>query len=103
MLDSNDLVVAIKKAAIEAVGAMKPTELVFGKVISSSPLKINIEQKLTLSSQQIVLSRNVTDFKTKINGTIMTINNALKTGEEVILLRMQGGQKYMVIDRVVMG
>ena len=101
MHDSTDLVVAIKKASIEAVGAMKPTELVFGKVISISPLKINIEQKLTLLPQQIILSKSVTNYSVNINGTMMTVNNALKTGEEVVLLRMQGGQKYLVIDRVV--
>jgi hypothetical protein len=47
----------------------------------------------------------VTDFKTKvtINGTIneMTIHNALKVGDEVILLKKKGGQKYLVLDRVV--
>lgn len=30
----------------------------------------------------------------------MTIHNALQKGEQVILLRMQGGQKYIVLDRI---
>jgi len=30
----------------------------------------------------------------------MTIHNALEQGEEVIMLRMQGGQKYIVLDRI---
>lgn len=30
----------------------------------------------------------------------MTIHNHLEKGEEVILLRMQGGQKYIVLDRI---
>ena len=30
----------------------------------------------------------------------MTIHNALEKGEEVVLLRMQGGQKYIVLDRI---
>lgn len=29
------------------------------------------------------------------------IHNSLKSGENVILLRMQGGQKFLVLDRVV--
>lgn len=29
-----------------------------------------------------------------------TVHGALKTGEQVILLRMQGGQKYLVLDRL---
>lgn len=28
------------------------------------------------------------------------INNALQTGEKVVLIREQGGQKYLVIDRI---
>ena len=31
----------------------------------------------------------------------MTLHNALKKGEKVALLRTQGGQQYVVIDRVV--
>lgn len=42
------------------------------------------------------------DFDTHdIEGTKqMTIHNHLEKGEEVILLRMQGGQKYIVLDRI---
>ena len=39
-------------------------------------------------------------FKEKIKHKI-TVYNSLKTGEKVILLRQQGGQKYMIVDRVV--
>ena len=30
----------------------------------------------------------------------MTVHMALKTGEKVILMRVQGGQKFIVIDRI---
>ena len=39
-------------------------------------------------------------FKEKIKHKI-TVYNSLKEGEKVILLRQQGGQKYMVLDRAV--
>jgi hypothetical protein len=29
------------------------------------------------------------------------IHNALKIGDEVVLMKQKGGQKYLVIDRVV--
>lgn len=131
MLDSNDLLVVIKKAAIDAVNASKPTAIVFGKVTSASPLKINVEQKMTLTAAQLVLTRNVTNFKTSITGgniqnyfyvgtepnvttqpvspshvhamgqIQVTVHNALVVGDEVLLVQMQGGQKYLVLDRVV--
>ena len=154
MRDTGDLVRLIKKAALDAVEASKPCNLVFGTVTSTSPLKISVEQKLTLTSAQLVLSRNVTDYKVKIDidsetesggdvdlthshsysgttgsssshshsysGTTedgggisvahthkfvgtkeITIKNALVVGDEVIMIRTQGGQKYIVVDRVV--
>ena len=110
-----------------AVDASQPSDFCFGKVISAKPLKISVEQKMTLGAAQLVLSRNVTDYKTKITiswatgtksggsgdssfashdhsvaGTKeMTIHNALQVGDEVILLKKKGGQKYLILDRVV--
>lgn len=41
-------------------------------------------------------------FKEKVKHKI-TCYNALKTGEIVLLIRMQGGQRFIVIDRVGVG
>ena len=127
MRDFNDLIKLIKRIAVEAVEASKPTNIVFGQVTSASPLKITIEQKITLSSQQLILTRNVTDHEIKMTlehetdyksggsgdssfashshavtgKKTMTMHNALKKGEKVALLRTQGGQQYVVVDRVV--
>ncbi len=127
MHDFNDLLVTIKKAAIEAVNASKPTAIVYGKVISKSPLKINVEQKMTLTAAQLILTRNVTDYQVDmtvnheteyksggsgdssfvshnhayIGKKTFTVHNGLVVGDEVIMIQMQGGQKYIVIDRVI--
>lgn len=108
MLDSNNLVELIKKAANEANEASEPSDFCYGRVISTSPLKILVEQRMELGKAQLVLTRNVTDFKTLIstrNQNIETIqvivHNALKRGDEVILIKKKGGQKYLVLDRVV--
>lgn len=140
----NDFLKLMKKTAVDAVNASKPADMVFGKVISASPLKIKVDQKLILTSAQLVLSRNVTDYRLsvtldletssslsththdiktnsgsdadfvtvetdlshthKVNGIkTMTVHNALKVGEEVILMQVSGGQKYIVIDRIGKG
>ena len=52
----------VKKAAVEAVEAGKPVVLLFGKVISDSPLKIQVDQKTILTEKMLILTRNVTDF-----------------------------------------
>lgn len=127
MRNFNDLLIAIKRAAVDAVEATKPTSIVYGKVISISPLKINVEQKMTLTNAQLVLTRNVTDHKIHMtvdhvtenrsggsgdtsfashNHTYkgkkeFTVHNGLIIGDEVVMIRIQGGQKYIVLDRVV--
>ena len=127
MLDGNDFLNVIKKAALDAINASQPCDFCFGKVISVSPLKISIEQKMTLGAAQLVLTRNVTDFKTMVSidwetesesggsgdssfsshshsvsgKKEVTIHNALQVGEKVALIKQKGGQKYLVWDRVV--
>lgn len=147
--DANELVKAMKRAALDAMEASKPVNVYFGQVVAASPLQINVEQKMILGKAQLILSRNVTDFKTtvtvewesesaltthkhslsgntgnggedshthalsgstentnlkhthKITGKKeITIHNALAVGDEVILIRQQEGQKYIVVDRI---
>ena len=106
MRDSKDLIKSIKKAAGEAVEASKPVALCFGKVTSAAPLGILVDQKLPITAKQIVMSRNVTDFETdtssreKAEKAGIIIHNQLAVGDEVILLRVQGGQKFVVLDKI---
>lgn len=145
MADANELVKAMKKAARDEREASKPVNVFFGEVVSASPLKINVEQKMVLGAAQLVLCRNVTDYATMatvqwqteeegqthghqlkdvtddggdriasayteaqdrkhthdIEGTKqVTIHNALEKGEQVILIRQQEGQKFIVVDRI---
>lgn len=91
MPDYSGLVRVMKQAGSDATEAKNPVKVCFGKVTSTSPLKILVEQRITLGAAQLVLTRNVTE----------DANNALQDNDEVVLLRMQGGQKYIVIDKVV--
>lgn len=130
MPDAVELTKAIKRAAVEAVKASKPAEVCFGKVTGVSPLKIAVEQKMILGEAQLVLCRNVTEYKTCVTagnvqdsyyvgvppdvtmlpvnpshvhavGKIqITVHKGLVVGDEVILLRQQGGQKYIVVDKI---
>lgn len=72
MPDAVELMKTIKQAAVEAVNAQKPAEVCFGKVTSVSPLKIVVEQKMILGEAQLILSRNVTDFKTEVTVNMIT-------------------------------
>lgn len=124
MLDCNDLLVSIKTAAMDAVNASKQSGILFGNVTSVNPLKINIEQKLTLSMAQLILTRNVTDYTVSMTVSHQTelsqealvsththnyegeksflVHNALTIGEKVVMVQALGGQKFIVIDRVAL-
>ena len=114
------LIEIIKKAAVDAVNASRPVAVVYGVVTSVDPLKIQIDQKITLDDSFLVLTRNVTDHvldltmnhTTEIAGTdphqhtvtgkkTVTVHNALKLGDKVVMMMSQGGQSYVVLDKVV--
>lgn len=107
MFNFDDFVKVMKQAGTEAVTASKPANVVFGKVISADPLKIQVEQKLILSKAQLILTRNVTDYEIDmtVNGVrnFQKVHNHLNAGEEVMLMQVPGGQVYIVIDRIGKG
>lgn len=123
MADCNKLVKAIRQVSNETTEAQGPVNICYGRVLSSSPLSVLVDQKLTLGAAQLVLTRNVTDYEIQLSmerqefeleenaqgsnyqvsadRQWVQIHNALVAGEEILLLRQQGGQKYIIIDRVV--
>jgi hypothetical protein len=128
LADANGLVEAMKRAARDERESSKPVNVYFGEVVSVAPLKINVEQKMVLGESQLILTRNVTDYMTTVTvqwnteiGVLSSdgkttappphlhgivgqknflIHNALEVGDEVILIRQQEGQKFIVIDRI---
>lgn len=187
----------VKQTAINAVESTNPINVLYGQVTKENPLEIQVHQKLTLTSEFLILGRNVTDHEIEMtvdhttesslgsynlshthivsgntenalgshdlshshdfngetdeggeedphthtyNGSTnnaggslelshghsysgasesvggslelihthaykgrkkFTVHNALKTGERVILMRVQGGNQYVVLDRMV--
>lgn len=126
MPDYTELLNIVKRAATEAVEAGKPSGVFFGKVLSTEPLQIKVDQKMVLGAAQLVLTRNVTNYDTAVEAEwetaevgggsgeasfelhkhsisgvkLLTIYNGLSAGDQVILIQQQGGQKYIVLDKV---
>ena len=116
----------VKQAAVEAVEATKPVQFLFGKVISVSPLKIQVSAKSIYTEKMLILTRNVTDFEVDMTVSHVTenraggsgdpafashnhdykgkkkfkVHNALIVGDEVVLGRVQGGKRFVVLDRI---
>ncbi|GFN35827.1 DUF2577 domain-containing protein [Tepidimicrobium xylanilyticum] len=112
----------IKQAALEAVENSSPMGIAYGTVTSVSPLEINVEQRMNIKGDMILLTSNVIDSEVEIEVNDMTEEaltspynhkheykgtkkhihkKGLKVGEKVLLIRVQGGQKYIVLDRLV--
>ncbi len=89
-MDANELLTAIKKAAVDAVEATKPVQVCFGQIISPSPLQVNVEQKMILGAKQVITTQAVN----------ATTDRNLQAGDKVVLLRQQGGQQFIIIGRL---
>lgn len=76
---STGIIETIKKVALNAFEATSPVKLMFGKVISVDPIKIQVGELLTLTREFLV-----------INGEVFK-------DDDVTLIRCQGGQKYVVL------
>ncbi len=116
----------IKQAALDAVQNSSPCDFCIGVVVSESPLNIQLDQKLTLTEEFLFLTRNVTDYtvvmevdhttEPEIGGSCgehckehshdyvgekeFLVKNHLTEGEKVVLGKMAGGQKFIVLDRI---
>lgn len=76
---ASGIINTIKQAAISGYESTSPLRLLFGEVISTNPIQIKINANLI------------------IDEPFLAINGTIGTGDKVPLIRVQGGQKYVVI------
>ena len=104
------------------MAANSPVELLFGKVSHENPLRIEISPNFVLDGEFLVLTERITRYEVDLehshaytdDGATATtekaltnmltktpIRTGLKNGDIVILAKVQGGNKYVVLDKVV--
>ncbi|MBG9657813.1 DUF2577 domain-containing protein [Cytobacillus firmus] len=128
----------VKKAAVKAVEATNPVNVLYGTVEKAKPLEIRIHEKLKLTEEFLDVAEHLTrherivtieheelavrelgdkkeaDFldtddkaapvtKYKHSYVKMVFEDGLKKGDKVVLLRVQGGHRFLVIDRYKRG
>ena len=119
---------ALKQMINNAIEYSKPCEIYAGKVKTVSPLTILLNINVpALEEDELILTHLVKDYDVDITvghfteetevveGAMtdikkhkheykgrkkITIHNGLKAGEGVLLIRQQGGQKFIVLDRI---
>jgi len=82
-----NIIQIIKQAAMEAVEASKPMKVVYGTVVLLSPFSIKIDQKFTITDEFLVISKRMK-------------REGFELGDKLLLLQEQGGQSYIVMDKV---
>jgi hypothetical protein len=120
---ASDLIPLIKQAAKNMIDNEQLCDLRYGRVVSTSPLKVKVTDQFIIPSSLLIVPQHLTNYKVNVNvgwttnendepetvdphdhdisGTkTMTIYNALQIGDKVALLRKQGGNSYFILDRV---
>jgi len=123
--DYNKLYELIKQIVLSVIGSYTPSDVEIGEVISDSPLVIELESKIQITGDNIVLTKNTTDWTMEMTVDHLTenrsggggyaeyashnheykgrkkylVHNRLLIGDKVILLKESGGQRYVALDR----
>ena len=124
-----DILVEFQKIVLGVLNAQKLCTIVYGTVISVEPLEVKVDQKLTLKKEQLKLTRAVMDYEVDMTVDHETeeksggggdaafeshnheykgrkkflIHNGLVDGDKVTMIRVHGGQQYIIIDKEVGG
>ncbi|MNW45952.1 hypothetical protein D3C74_232280 [compost metagenome] len=119
-----DLLGTLKKAATDAVNAGNPAAVMFGEVSNTDPLEVIVDQRFTLPADFLLIPESLIHFEISLHhsheyvddsgsGTStkqtesalpaepVVIRRGLESGDKLLLLRVQGGQQYVILDRVV--
>lgn len=112
VLSNVELVGVIQQIVQNAVEAMKMADKATGTVESISPLRIRVDasmQSIPASAlsltdtvkERIVPVKNCQECSGSggCTGTV-TIREGLKVGEKVLMMRVQGGNQYIVLSRI---
>lgn len=80
------------------------TDLVFGRVTSTSPLKIMVESRFEITYDFIILSQMVRDLTVYLDvggqPHAVKVFRDLRVGDKVRMLRSRQGQVFYVLERV---
>jgi len=90
----------IKQAAADAVDAASPVGIYYGTIKTASPLEVEVDQRFPLTAEFLELTESTKELKVPQGDGYYILRRKLEEGDRVILLRIQGGQKYIILDRV---
>ncbi|MGX4583373.1 DUF2577 domain-containing protein [Paenibacillus chitinolyticus] len=78
------LLKAIKTISVGVAEAGDPVAVLFATITQTSPIEVNVDQRLILGSDFLIMLDHVRD---------------LRKGDAVVLLRVQNGQSFVVLGK----
>lgn len=90
----------IKQAAADAVEASSPVGIFYGTIKNAAPLEVEVDQRFLLTQEFLEMTEATRELKVPLGSGEYVLRPKLQAGDRVILMRIQGGQKYVVLDRV---
>lgn len=109
----------IKAAGADAVNASNPVNILFGEIIAVNPLSVKVDQRFTLPADFLIVPESLTRHEVDLKHTHqytddgstnntsealtqkIVIRPGLTIGDRVLMLRVQGGRRYVILDKVV--
>lgn len=103
----------IKRASINAVNASNPLNIEFGTVTDAENITIRIDQRRILPKEFFIVPESLTRYEVNQKNTSsneistipqlekLVIREGLKVGDTVILLKIESGARYLILDKVV--
>ena len=98
-----ELLGAFQLAIQQSIKAMKLADMATGTVLSGAPLSVQLDVSVTpIPLTDAVKPKSVTaPVQGGEGGTVtMIIQEALKAGDKVLMLRVMKGQKYVILSRL---
>ncbi|MCT4597481.1 MAG: DUF2577 domain-containing protein [Vallitalea sp.] len=89
MSNTQKFIGALKQINKGVKDSSQDVTVYFGEVIQTNPVNIQVDQRFILDEDFLILTNTVTG------------KDMLQKEDKVILLRAQGGQQYIVLDKVV--
>lgn len=102
---SADLLSVLQQINQNSIKGMKPVDLCFGTVATADPVTITLEGTMqAIPAAAIVLCDSVQARQTVATDSdgdtvTVTLSEALRAGERVIMLRCSQGQQFLVLSR----
>ena len=96
----------IKEIASTVIQNGEPMEVIVGEVVSASPLEIKIDPKLTIPEENIVLTKNTSEWTMEMSVDHVTENRSGGGGYAEFASHnheYKGRKKYLVHNQLVVG